>query len=78
MSAPSAITHQLLLVNAKTDSDFEPAFTTLSPQRVGAVLVSASTFYLGRLEQLAALATRHALPAIYPFREHALAGGLTG
>jgi putative tryptophan/tyrosine transport system substrate-binding protein len=67
---------QLLLVNAKTDSDFEPAFTTLSQQRVGAVLVSASTFYLGRLEQLAALAARHALPAIYPFREHALAGGL--
>ena len=30
-----------------------------------------------RTEQLAALAARHALPAIYPFREHALAGGLT-
>ena len=67
---------QLIVVNAKTDSDFEPAFTTLSQQRVGAVLVSLSTFYDLRMEQLAALAARHALPAIYPLRENALAGGL--
>jgi ABC-type uncharacterized transport system substrate-binding protein len=39
-------------------------------------LVTASTFYNRRAEQLAALAARHALPAMYPFREHALAGGL--
>jgi putative tryptophan/tyrosine transport system substrate-binding protein len=39
-------------------------------------LVSASTFYLRRAEQLAALAARDALPAMYPFREHALGGGL--
>jgi hypothetical protein len=45
-------------------------------QRVGAVLVSPSAFYLGRTEQLAALAARHALPAIYPFPEFVLAGGL--
>jgi putative ABC transport system substrate-binding protein len=66
---------QLIVVNAKTDSDFEPAFTTLSQQRVGAVLVSPSPFYLQRAEQLATMAARHALPAIYPFRDHALAGG---
>ena len=32
--------------------------------------------YNRRPEQLAALAARHALPAIFPYREHALAGGL--
>jgi putative tryptophan/tyrosine transport system substrate-binding protein len=52
------------------------AFATFSQQHVGAVLVSDSTFYTRRTEQLAALAARHALPAIYPFRENALAGGL--
>jgi len=67
---------QLIVVNAETDSDLEMAFATLSQQRVGAVLVSASAFYNGRREQLAALAARHALPAIFPYREHALAGGL--
>ena len=62
--------------NARTDSDLEPAFATFSQQRVGAVLVSNSTFYPRRMEQLAALAARHALPAIYPYREFALDGGL--
>src|SRR6202043_3164284 len=59
-----------------TDSDFETAFATFSQQHVGAVLGSDSTFYSRRTEQLAALAARHAVPAIYPFREYALAGGL--
>jgi putative ABC transport system substrate-binding protein len=52
------------------------AFASFSQQRVGAVLVSGSIFYNRHPEQLAALAARHALPAIYPFREFALAGGL--
>ena len=67
---------QLVVVNARTDSDLETAFATFSQQRVGAVLVSNSTLYNRRMEQLAALAARHALPAIFPFREFALAGGL--
>ena len=38
--------------------------------------MGANTFYNRRIEKLAALAARHALPAIYPLRENALAGGL--
>jgi putative ABC transport system substrate-binding protein len=67
---------QLLIVYGRTDSDLETAFATFSQQRVGAVLVSPSSFYNQRMEQLAALAARHALPAIYNVREFALAGGL--
>jgi putative ABC transport system substrate-binding protein len=67
---------QLVVVNARTDSDLETAFTVFSQRRVGAVLVGASGFYVRRREQLAALANRHALPAIFPFREYALVGGL--
>jgi putative ABC transport system substrate-binding protein len=67
---------QLVVVNASTDRDFETAFASFSQQRVGAVLVGDSTFYPRRTEQLAALAARHALPAIYPFREFGPAGGL--
>jgi putative tryptophan/tyrosine transport system substrate-binding protein len=67
---------QLVVVNASTDRDLEPAFATFSQQHVGAVLVSDSTLYTRRIEQLAALAARHALPAIFPLRDYALAGGL--
>jgi putative ABC transport system substrate-binding protein len=67
---------QLTVANARTDGDLERAFATFSQQSVGAVLVSPSTFYNRRMEQLAALATRHVLPAIFPVREFALAGGL--
>jgi putative ABC transport system substrate-binding protein len=74
--AAGTLSLQLVVVNARTDSDLEPAFASFSQQRVGAVLVNSGTVFARRTEQLAALATRHALPAIYPYREHALAGGL--
>jgi putative ABC transport system substrate-binding protein len=67
---------QLVVMNARTDSDLETAFATFSQQRVGAVLAAPSAFFNQRMEQLAALAARHALPAIFPVREFALAGGL--
>jgi putative ABC transport system substrate-binding protein len=67
---------QLAAVNARTESDLEPAFAAFSQQHVGAVLVGVSAFYNVRTEQLAALAARHTLPAIYPRREYALVGGL--
>jgi putative ABC transport system substrate-binding protein len=67
---------QLIVVNARTDSDLEPAFATFSQQHVGAVLVGLSSFYTRRTEQLAVLAARYALPAMFPNREVALAGGL--
>jgi putative ABC transport system substrate-binding protein len=67
---------QLLVVNARTDSDLEAAFATLSQQRVGAIIVSTGVFFSRHTEQLAALAARHGLPAIYPYHEYALAGGL--
>jgi hypothetical protein len=62
--------------SASTDRDLEPAFATFSQQHVGAVLVSNSTLYTRRTEQLAALAARDALPAIFPYSEFVLAGGL--
>jgi putative ABC transport system substrate-binding protein len=67
---------QLIVANARTDSDLETALTTFSQQRVAAILVAPSNFYTRRTEQLAALTARYALPAIYSYREYALAGGL--
>jgi putative ABC transport system substrate-binding protein len=75
-AAARTLSLQLVVVNARTDSDLEPAFARFSEQRIGAVLVRISTFYNRRTEQLAALAARHALPTIFSYREFALAGGL--
>jgi putative ABC transport system substrate-binding protein len=67
---------QLVVANARTDSDLEAALASFSQQHVGAVVVGNSNFYNRRMEQLVALAARHALPAVYPLREYALVGGL--
>jgi putative tryptophan/tyrosine transport system substrate-binding protein len=75
-AAARRLGRQLVAVNARTDSDLETAFASFSHQRVGAVLVGTSTLYSRRMDQLAALAARHSLPAIYSYREFALAGGL--
>ena len=77
-AAARALGLQVVVVNARTDSDLETAFATFSQQRVGAVLVGVGAFFNRRTEQLAARAARHALPAIYPLREFVVAGGLMG
>jgi putative ABC transport system substrate-binding protein len=56
---------QLVPMYARTNSDLEMAFASFSQQRVAAVLVTQSTFYPRRIEQLVALAACHALPAIF-------------
>jgi putative ABC transport system substrate-binding protein len=76
-AAARTLSLQLIILHARTDSDLEMAFTTLSQQHVGAVLVpSTSTFFNRHTEQLAALAARHSLPALFAYREFARAGGL--
>jgi putative tryptophan/tyrosine transport system substrate-binding protein len=75
-AAARTLNLQLVVVNASTDTDLEMAFTTLSQRRVDAVLVTNQILFNRRTEELAALAARNALPAIYPYREYALAGGL--
>jgi putative ABC transport system substrate-binding protein len=65
-----------LIVENSTDGDLEEAFTIFSQERVAAVLIAGTGRVSRRTEQLAALAARHALPAIFNYREFALAGGL--
>jgi putative tryptophan/tyrosine transport system substrate-binding protein len=76
LAAARTLSLQLIVGYAGTDNDLESAFATFTQRRVGAVLVSESPLYASRTEQLASLAVRHALPAIFPWRESALAGGL--
>jgi putative tryptophan/tyrosine transport system substrate-binding protein len=67
---------QMVLLRAGAEGDFEPALVSAVRQRADALLVSANPFFTGRRAQLVALAARHAMPAGYPWREYADAGGL--
>jgi putative ABC transport system substrate-binding protein len=66
----------LHVLQASTERDFDRAFAALVQLRAGGLVISSSTLYNARSEQLAALAIRHAVPAISPYREFAVAGGL--
>jgi putative ABC transport system substrate-binding protein len=67
---------QVHVLQASTDNDFDTVFANLAQLRAGGLVIGSDSFFFSRSEQLAALAARHAVPAIYPFREHAAAGGL--
>ena len=67
---------EILVLNASNDRDIDAAFATLVRQRAGGLLVANDGFYVGRREQLVALAARHGIPAMYFLREFAAAGGL--
>lgn len=74
--AASGLSIQLIVLRANAEKDLEPAFATLVQQKAGALLVCGSPFFNVRREQLAVLAARHVVPAIYEWRDYATAGGL--
>ena len=67
---------QLPILKADTEREIDAAFASLVRLHAGAILVGSDPFFGGRREQLVALAARHAIPAIYEWREFAAAGGL--
>jgi len=67
---------QLHILKVGTESEIDAAFGSLVQPQAGALLVGSDPFFAGRREQLVALASRHAVPAIYEWREFVEAGGL--
>jgi putative ABC transport system substrate-binding protein len=67
---------QLDIFKASTESDIDTAFAKFIEHRADAVVVVSDALFNSRPNQLTALAARHALPAIYQYREFAAAGGL--
>ena len=66
----------LRFVTATTESEIDAAFARLAELRVGALMVASDPFFNSRRQQIVALATRLAVPAIFHQREFALDGGL--
>jgi putative ABC transport system substrate-binding protein len=75
-SAAQSIGRQLLLVRADSAGTIDLAIDGLVAQRAEALLVSGDPFLESRYQQLVALTTRHAIPAMFNFRESVQRGGL--
>ncbi len=67
---------QLVVLKVRTASDIDTAFATFVRERAGALVVEPGALLTNRRKQIIALAARHALPTIYPFREFTADGGL--
>jgi putative ABC transport system substrate-binding protein len=67
---------ELHVLNASTERDFDVVFANLVQLRAGGLVIGTDAFFSSRLEQLAALSIRHAVPTVYHFREFVAAGGL--
>jgi ABC-type uncharacterized transport system substrate-binding protein len=75
-SAAQTIGRQLLVLKADSPQTIESAITVLVAQRADALLVSGDPFLESRSQQIVALTMRHAVPAVYNFRESVVRGGL--
>jgi putative ABC transport system substrate-binding protein len=75
-AAARTIGLQIHILHATTERDFDTVFATLVQLPAGGLVIGADAFFNSRSQQLAALTIRHAMPAIYQFREFAAAGGL--
>ncbi len=67
---------QLLIVKGATEGEIDAAFATLVDRHGDALMVGSDPFFASRREQIVALASRYAVPAIFPDREFATSGGL--
>jgi putative ABC transport system substrate-binding protein len=76
VSAAQAAGRQVTILDASGDNDFEPAFAAMVRQGAGGLIVMSDPYFNNRREHLVELAARHAIPAIYEWRETAVAGGL--
>jgi putative tryptophan/tyrosine transport system substrate-binding protein len=76
MTAATVLGLQVVSIEARTDTDFEPAFTTFIERRARALVVGSEPLFDSLRGELVALAASHKLPAIYQAREYPLDGGL--
>jgi putative ABC transport system substrate-binding protein len=75
-AAAAALGRQLRVLTAGSEHDIDAAFAAIAQHQLGALFVNIDPFFGSRHDQIVALAARHGVPAIYPFREHVAAGGL--
>jgi putative ABC transport system substrate-binding protein len=75
-AAARSIGQRVVIATASTDDELEAALASLVQARIGALLVAADPYFDIRRDRIVAFAARQRLPAIYQFREYAVAGGV--
>jgi len=76
LAAASVVGPKVQILKASTDREIDAAFVSLVQAQTGALLVGNDPLFNSRIEQLVALAARHAIPTMYSWREFVVAGGL--
>jgi ABC-type uncharacterized transport system substrate-binding protein len=76
LAAARTLGLELHVLNVSSESDFDGAFAKLIQLRAGGLVVSGGPFFISQGKRLAALTVRHAVPAVFQYREFAAAGGL--
>jgi putative ABC transport system substrate-binding protein len=75
-STAHALGLEIHILNASSERDFDGVFAKLVELQASGLVISADAFFTSQIQQLAALAVRHAIPAIHARREFPVAGGL--
>jgi putative tryptophan/tyrosine transport system substrate-binding protein len=76
LAAAHTLGLELHVLNASTEDDFDSVFANVVHLRAGGLVIGGGPFFYSRIKQLAALAIRHAVPAVFQSREFVAAGGL--
>ena len=76
LAAAHTLGLELRVLNASTEDDLDSVFANLVHLRADGLVIGGGSFFFSRIKQLAALAIRHAVPAVFLSREFVAAGGL--
>jgi putative tryptophan/tyrosine transport system substrate-binding protein len=74
--AARSLDQELDIFAADNEGEIDTSFAKMAQRRVGALVVTADGFLIGRQDQIVALASRYAVPTIYPLSQYVVAGGL--
>jgi putative ABC transport system substrate-binding protein len=75
-AAGQALGRQIIVLEARSELDFEAAFATLVQRRAGAMVVGTNALFTGNRDKLLALTAHYKIPAIYAYRDYTTVGGL--
>jgi putative ABC transport system substrate-binding protein len=75
-SAAHTLGLELHVLNARTETDFDAAFSDITQMQAGGLVIAADPLFASRSKQLGELTVRHSVPAIYGRHDFTAAGGL--
>jgi putative ABC transport system substrate-binding protein len=75
-SAARSLGKQIRVLNAVNEGEIDAAFVAMARERPNALLLGPDPFLNSRRDQIVTLANHYRMPALYPWREFAEAGGV--